>query len=120
MRPGRIFVVVSLMSLVLMAVFAGSSRAQQMGGSVSYDQFSARESADTVVSPEKSELQASVTTVGWRHGGYWRGGHWGRPYWRGHWRPYHRYGWSYLYPPYPRCWWNGWRWRCGPKRVIIY
>ncbi|MGO9120645.1 MAG: hypothetical protein ACLQPD_23905 [Desulfomonilaceae bacterium] len=114
MRPGRIFVVVSLMSLFMVAVFAGSSYAQQTSGTASYDQSSARGYTDTVVSPEKSEVQASVTTVGWRHGGYWRG-----PYRRGYWRPYYRYGWSYSYPPYPRCWWNGWRWIC-PRRVVIY
>ncbi|MGO9120701.1 MAG: hypothetical protein ACLQPD_24195 [Desulfomonilaceae bacterium] len=114
MRSGRIFLVVSLMSLVMLPVFAGLSYAQQTAGTASYDQSSAREYTDTVVSPEKSEIQASVTTVGWRHGGYWRG-----PYRRGYWRPYYGYGLSYAYPPYPRCWWNGWRWIC-PKRVVIY
>ena len=42
MRSGRIFVVVSLMSLFMVAVFAGSSYAQQTAGTASYDQSSAK------------------------------------------------------------------------------
>gem|GEM_PF-3128243 len=118
MRSERIFVVVSLMLLVLMAAFQGSSYAQQTGGTASYDQSSAREYTDTVVSPEKSEVQTSVTNVWWRGGGYWRRP-W-RPYWRGYRRPYYTCGWYGAYAPYPRCWWNGWRWVCPPRRVIIY
>ena len=43
MRSGRTFLVVSLMSLVMLPVFAGSSYAQQTAGTASYDQSSARE-----------------------------------------------------------------------------
>ncbi|MGO9567405.1 MAG: hypothetical protein ACLP5H_07695 [Desulfomonilaceae bacterium] len=111
MRCGKVFVVVGLVSLALAVSFAGSSYGQPTVANTSYDQSSATEYADNVVSPEKPALQASVTTVHWTR---WRYG--SRAYWRG---PYYRYGY-YASRPYPRCWWNGWRWICRPKTIIIY
>ncbi|MGO9121418.1 MAG: hypothetical protein ACLQPD_27885 [Desulfomonilaceae bacterium] len=104
MRPGRTFVFISLMSFFIVAVFAGSSHAQQAAGTASYTQPSPGEYTDTTVTREKSGLQASVTTAGWRHGYYWH-----QPQWRGYWHPYYRYGSSYFFPPYPGCCWNGGR-----------
>ncbi|MGO9566299.1 MAG: hypothetical protein ACLP5H_02035 [Desulfomonilaceae bacterium] len=123
MRPGNALIIVGLLSLGLVVVFAGSSYAQQASGTTSYDQPAATQYTDTVLSLEKSELQASVSNVWWRGGGHWRRPYWRhnwRPYWRRYWRPYYSYGWYYGYRPYPRCWWNGWRWICPPRRVVIY
>jgi hypothetical protein len=111
MRRGIVFVVVGLLSLALAVIFAGSSYAQSTAGNISSNPSAITEYADNVVSLETSAVQAPVTNV------YW--GRWGcgpRPYWR---RPYYRYGY-YARGLYPRCWWNGWRWICPPKRVVIY
>jgi hypothetical protein len=111
MRRGKLFVVVGLTSLALMVIFAGLSCAQSKVGNTSYGRYPATDYADNVVSPEKSVLLAPITSVHWTR---WRNGL--RAYWRG---PYYRYGY-YASRPHPRCWWNGWRWICPPKRIIIY
>ncbi len=111
MRRGKVFVVVGLMSLALVVIFASLTYAQPTVGNTSYCPSSETDYADNVVSPEKSVLQAPITSVHWTR---WRNGP--RAYWRG---PYYRYG-HYASRPYPRCWWNGWRWICPSNRIIIY
>jgi hypothetical protein len=117
MRLGKVFIVVGLTSLVLAVISAGPIYAQPTAGSTSYAQSSAAAYGDNVVSPEKSALQAPVTRVHWRRLRYGPRAHWWRPYgYRHHFcRPHFRH-----YRPSFRCWWNGWRWVCPPRRIIIY
>jgi hypothetical protein len=117
MRLGNGFIVVGLMSLVLVVICAGSIYAQPTAGNTSYAQSSATAYGDNVVSPKTSALQAAVTSVHWTRWRHRPWGRWWRPYrYRHHfYRPYYRY-----YRPYYRCWWNGWRWVCPSRRIIIY
>jgi len=100
--------VVGLVSLVIVAIFAGAGHAQQATANPRSGPVLMQTLTDTVVTPDASALSVPATTV------YWRGRYWHRPYLR----PYaYRYYYGY---PGRRCWWNGYRWKCRPKRVIVY
>ncbi|HMK36459.1 MAG TPA: hypothetical protein VK463_15400 [Desulfomonilaceae bacterium] len=109
----KVVFVVGVMSLALVAFFPGSSNAQQTPGPVSGQLMQ-----DTVVNPGAAGITVPVTTVRWRgwYGPRWRGWY-GRPYYRAYWGPY-AYG-GYCYSR-PRCWWNGYRWKCGSRRAFVY
>jgi len=99
--------------LALAAVLSGYALAQQVPAAPSSGQPSAVEIKDTVVTPWNISGNVPVTSVYWK-GRYYRG--WARPYYV---KPY-RYGGYYYGYSRPRCWWYGYRWKCRPKRVIVY
>jgi hypothetical protein len=107
------FLLVVSMSLALAVLSSGDGNAQQAPGNSSTGQSPPMEIKDTVVNPYATVDRVPVTNVYWR-GRYYRS-------WPGRysWRPY-RYGGYYYGYRVPRCWWNGYRWICKPKRVIIY
>jgi len=100
-------------SLALAAISSGNVLAQQLPAAPSSGTPVATEIKDTVVNPWSITDNVPVTNVYWR-GRYYRG--WARPYYA---KPY-RYGGYYYGYGKPRCWWNGYRWKCRPKRVIVY
>jgi hypothetical protein len=106
---GLLGVAAAAMGLALMLL--SSAYAGQSVGDLSQKTATHK---DTVVDPLGSPIQAPVSNVYWRGSGRVYGGVY-PPYYR----PY-RYGtYYYGYRPY-RCWWNGYRWKCKPRRVIVY
>lgn len=113
MRINRHSVLAAMLSVGLVLVLFGPGHAQQSPGNLPRSQASTAVLTDTVVTPDGLANPVPGTTVRWRG---WRYGGWNRPYWRTY-----RYGW---YPSYgyrsPRCWWNGYRWKCRSYRSFAY
>jgi len=108
MKTTRFFTCAVFLALALIAVSSGSARAQQAVG-----ESASTEIRDTVVDPRVVSDAVPAMSVYWG-GRYYRP--WARPY---AWRPY-RYGGYWAAYRVPRCWWNGCRWICRPKRVLMY
>jgi hypothetical protein len=119
MKNISVFRAIPLAALGLTLMLFSSADAGQPLGDLSPK---AAAYTDTVVAPHGSAIQAPVSKAYWRgsrgYGGWY--GPYHRPYRYGAFSGPYRYRTFYYGNRAYRCWWNGYRWKCPPRRVMVY